>query len=260
MAETPRLAPVIRCQSLAKSFGGLPVLKDIGCEVAPGEVLAVMGRSGSGKSTLLRLLALLERPDAGNVWLRGEQYLRHGEPLVDPVRIRRRISIVFQQFNLFPNLSVLGNCTLGPIRALQHSRADANRAARELLTSFGLASLIDRYPETLSGGEAQRVAVARALLMRPEVLLLDEVTSSLDPESIFKVLDMIRAIRSVEGSRGAAIILVTHLLAFAESFATNIAYLHGGVFVDVLPAKMFAIKAEFPATRQFIQQSRSNWI
>src|ERR1700692_2403828 len=236
MAEAARLDPMIRFQALAKSFGKQAVLKDISCEVAAGEGLAVMGRSGWGKSTLLRVLALLERPDRGDAWLRGRQYLEQGNAVIDPVQIRRRISIVFQQFNLFPNLSVLENCTLGPIRALHLKRLDAEHSAQKLLSEFGLTPLIDRYPETLSGGEAQRVALARALLMRPDVLLLDEITSSLDPESILTVLETIRTIRIVEGGAGAAIILVTHLLPFAESYATKIAYLHDGAFVDILPA------------------------
>jgi ABC-type polar amino acid transport system ATPase subunit len=259
MVETPRLDPTIRCKGLAKSFGGRTVLKNVSCDLMPGEVLAIMGLSGSGKSTFLRLLALLERSDAGEAWLGGQQYLAGGVPVANPVQVRRRVSMVFQQFNLFPNLTILDNCTLGPIRSLHVLRRDAERSATELLETFGLAALIHRFPETLSGGEAQRIAVARALLMRPQVLLLDEITSSLDPENILKVLNTLRAIRSLPGGGGTAIILVTHLLPFAQSFATRIAYLDNGALVDMLPADAFADGASSVAAQTFIRQSHLSW-
>ncbi len=260
MAETSRLdQPAIRFGSLAKSFNGRLVLKNVTGAVAPGKALAIMGRSGSGKSTLLRMLSLLEPSDSGDAWLHDELYLQGGLAIVEPIRIRRKIAMVFQQFNLFPNLSVIRNCTLGPIRALRVPRSIAELAAEDILTSLELGKLKDRYPETLSGGEAQRVALARALLMKPDVLLLDEITSALDPENIHAVLTAIRKIRTVEVGTGLAIILVTHLFPFAQSFADTIAFLHEGEFVDVWSAETFAQAAEHSASRSFVRQSSANW-
>jgi polar amino acid transport system ATP-binding protein len=167
--------------------------------------------------------------------------------------------MVFQQFNLFPNLTVLENCTLGPMRSLGRNRRDVEHEARELLQTLELEAVVPRFPETLSGGEAQRVALARALLMRPEVLLLDEVTSSLDPESIVTLIKTIRAIHTLDQGRGLTIVLVTHLIAFAQSFATTIAYLHEGRFVDVLPATLFCESARSVATQSFVRLARSQW-
>ena len=209
MAEETRLMPGIACEGLARAFGDNHILRDVSCSVSTGEVLAIMGRSGSGKSTLLRVLALLEAPDGGDAWLNGQQYISHGMPLLRPEGIRRRVAMVFQQFNLFPNLTVLENCTLGPIRSLGRNRRDVEHEAGELLRALELEAVATRFPETLSGGEAQRVALARALLMRPEVLLLDEVTSSLDPESIFTLIKTIRAIHTLDQGRGLTIVLVT---------------------------------------------------
>lgn len=249
----------ITCEGLAKSFGGHAVLTDVGCSVEHGEVMAVMGLSGSGKSTFLRTLALLERADAGSAWLAGTQYLKDGRAIVDPPAIRQRISMVFQQFNLFPNLTVIENCTLGPTRSLNKSAAAAERDARTLLGELRLDALAERFPGTLSGGEAQRVALARALLMNPSVLLLDEVTAALDPESVYAVLSTIKAAKDVAENR-LAIILVTHLLGFAEGFATNIGFLHQGIIVDRLPARSFAQGAISPAARAFIDREKSGWL
>jgi ABC-type polar amino acid transport system ATPase subunit len=259
MAEEARLTPAIACDGLSKAFGANLILRSVSCAVPSGSTLAVLGRSGSGKSTFLRLLALLEAPDAGDAWLRGQQYIRRGIPLLRPERVRRRVAMVFQLFNLFPNLTVLENCTLGPVRSLGMERRNAAREARELLEALQLQTLAARFPETLSGGEAQRVALARALLMHPEVLLLDEVTSSLDPESIIAVLRTIRTIRSLDQGRELTIVLVTHLLAFAQSFATTIAYLHGGELIDVLPAAKFSEAAQSTPARSFVHQARSQW-
>jgi len=260
VVQETRLAPAIACRELSKSFGTNPVLRGISCEIDQGDVLAVIGRSGSGKSTFLRLLSLLERADGGDAWLQGQKYIRNGEALVAPESVRRRVAMVFQQFNLFPNLTVLQNCTLGPVRALHRDRAAARREALELLVALQLDDMAHRYPETLSGGESQRVALARALLMHPDVLLLDEVTSSLDPESIVTVLRAIRAIRSVQQGSGVTIVLVTHMLAFARSFATTIAFLDEGRFVDALPANKFSVNAASPAARLFIDQADHNWV
>jgi polar amino acid transport system ATP-binding protein len=235
------------------------VLAGASLSVDAGEVLAIMGRSGSGKSTLLRVLALLERADVGDAWLDGAKYLTAGDPVGDPVRMRRQIAMVFQNYNLVPHMTVLRNCTLGPVRALQEAARDAEGRAMELLHALGLAKLAHRYPGALSGGEAQRVAVARALLMRPRVLLLDEVTAALDPESVYAVLNTIRKARDVAGQEGLAIILVTHLLPFAEQFANRIAFLDGGKLVEVLPGKEFARHARSEAAVSFIKREQAGW-
>jgi polar amino acid transport system ATP-binding protein len=262
MAKEARLTLAISAiafDGLAKSFEDKTVLSDVSCSVAAGEVLAIMGRSGSGKSTLLRMLALLEPADDGNAWLGDLQYLQRGAPTVSPVAIRRRVALVFQNFNLFPSLTTLENCTLGPIRALGRESKTVQREAEELLVTLGLASAIGSYPETLSGGESQRVALARALLMHPQILLLDEVTSSLDPESIFAVLNTIRSIKATEQGQGLTVVLVTHHLNFAQSFATNIAYLSDGKFVETLPAQRFSSEAKSVAALGFLEQARANW-
>ncbi|MQP68540.1 ATP-binding cassette domain-containing protein [Niveispirillum sp. SYP-B3756] len=244
--------------NLAKCFDGTDVLRGVSGSVKPGETLALMGRSGSGKSTLLRCLALLEPTSGGSAWLDGEQYLDDGEVIVDPVTIRRRISLVFQHLNLFPTMSVLQNCILGPVRALGIEKSKARAQAGDMLEALSLAPLMDRYPATLSGGEAQRVAIARALLMRPAVLLLDEVTSALDPESVYSVLETIQSAREIAGNR-LSIILVTHLLRFAESFATHIGFLDQGVIVDLLPAESFSAEARSVPTRKFVAREQAGW-
>ena len=251
--------PAIACAGVSKSFGDRTVLRDVRCSVGEGETLALMGRSGSGKSTFLRCLALLERVDRGSAWLGVEQYVREGEVIVEPDGVRRRVAIVFQQYNLFPNLTVLQNCVLGPVRARGKSRAMARQSAQAMLSALGLGDLTERLPQSLSGGEAQRVAVARALLMEPDVLLLDEVTSALDPESIYAVLSTIKTARAMAGNR-LAIILVTHLLRFAERFATNIGFLHDGAIIDLLPAASFADQARRPETQSFIAHEHSGWM
>ena len=182
-------APALQVQDLHKSFDSLEVLRGIDMAVAEHEVVCLIGASGSGKSTLLRCINLLEPIDAGRIWIAGTEVTADN---VRVDRVRRRVGIVFQAFNLFPHISVIGNITLAPRKVLHLSRADAEKSAMELLERFGLADKRDEYPDRLSGGQQQRAAIVRALAMKPDVLLLDEITSALDPELVAEVLDVIR--------------------------------------------------------------------
>ena len=232
---------------LHKSFGKVEVLRGIDLEVAEHEVVCLIGASGSGKSTLLRCINLLERVDAGRIVVAGEEITRRG---IDVNRVRRRIGIVFQAFNLFPHMSVLANVTLGPTRALGLSRRDAEAEAAELLERFGLADKRDEYPDRLSGGQQQRVAIVRALAMRPELMLLDEVTSALDPELVAEVLNVIREL----AAGGMTMLIATHEMGFARDIAGRVCFLDDGVILEQgPPARIFSAPTE-PRTQQFLQR------
>ncbi len=232
---------------LHKSFGKVEVLRGIDLDVAEHEVVCLIGASGSGKSTLLRCINLLERVDAGRIVVAGEEITRRG---IDVNRVRRRIGIVFQAFNLFPHMSVLANVTLGPTRALGLSRRDAEAEAAELLERFGLADKRDEYPDRLSGGQQQRVAIVRALAMRPELMLLDEVTSALDPELVAEVLNVIREL----AAGGMTMLIATHEMGFARDIASRVCFLDDGVILEQgPPARIFSAPTE-PRTQQFLQR------
>ena len=240
-------AEALRVEAVHKSFGKLEVLRGIDLALAEHEVVCLIGASGSGKSTLLRCVNLLEPIDAGRIVLRGEEV---SDPSVDVNRVRRGIGIVFQAFNLFPHMSVLENVTLGPRKALGLSRAEANRRADELLDRFGLADKRDDYPDRLSGGQQQRVAIVRALAMQPGLLLLDEVTSALDPELVAEVLEVIREL----AAEGMTMLIATHEMGFARDVAHRICFLEGGVILeDGTPEQIFEAPRE-PRTRQFLQR------
>jgi polar amino acid transport system ATP-binding protein len=230
-----------------KSFGRLQVLKGIDLEVAPHEVVCLIGASGSGKSTLIRCVNLLEPIDAGRILLGGEEITAPG---ADVNRLRRRIGIVFQAFNLFPHLSVLRNVTLAPEKALGLARAEAQERALELLGRFGLADKRDEYPDRLSGGQQQRVAIVRALAMRPELMLLDEVTSALDPELVAEVLAVIREL----AAGGMTMVIATHEMSFARDIADRVCFLDEGVILEQgPPGEIFSSPRE-PRTQQFLQR------
>jgi polar amino acid transport system ATP-binding protein len=211
----------LRLEGVSKSFGKLRVLDGIELAVEEHEVVCLIGASGSGKSTLLRCVNLLEPLDEGRIFLAGEELTAPG---VDENRARQRIGIVFQAFNLFPHMSVLDNVTLGPRKALRASRREAEADATELLARFGLADRRDDYPDRLSGGQQQRVAIVRALAMRPEVMLLDEVTSALDPELVGEVLDLLTELKA----EGVTMLLNTHEMGFARDVADEVCFLHDG--------------------------------
>ncbi len=239
--------PAIRIEGLHKSFGALEVLRGIDLSVAEHEVVCLIGASGSGKSTLLRCINLLESVDAGRVAIGAEEITAPG---VDVDAIRRRIGIVFQAFNLFPHMRVTDNVTLGPRKVLRTPRAEAERQALELLERFGLADKAAEYPDRLSGGQQQRVAIVRALAMRPDVLLLDEVTSALDPELVAEVLDVIREL----AQGGMTMIIATHEMGFARDIATRVCFLDGGrILEEGPPERIFRAPAQ-ERTRQFLER------
>jgi polar amino acid transport system ATP-binding protein len=233
-------------QGLHKSFDGLEVLKGIDLEMDEHEVVGLIGASGSGKSTLLRCVNLLEPVDQGRILIEGEEITARG---VDVNRIRQRVGIVFQAFNLFPHMSVLRNVTLGPVEALGMSKAEAESLADDLLERFGLVDKRTDYPDRLSGGQQQRVAIVRALAMKPDVMLLDEVTSALDPELVAEVLNVIREL--AEG--GMTMVIATHEMGFARDIANRICFLDEGVILEEGPPdRMFSAPSN-ERTRRFLQ-------
>ena len=239
-------ASALRIEDLHKSFDGLEVLKGIDLEVDEHEVVGLIGASGSGKSTLLRCINLLEPVNAGRVFIEGEEITARG---VDVNRIRQRVGIVFQAFNLFPHMTVLRNVTLGPIEALGASRAEADALATELLERFGLADKRDDYPDRLSGGQQQRVAIVRALAMKPDVMLLDEVTSALDPELVAEVLNVIREL----ATGGMTMVIATHEMGFARDIANRIGFLDAGVILEEGPPEEIFTSPREERTRRFLQ-------
>jgi polar amino acid transport system ATP-binding protein len=234
-------------EDVHKSFGEHEVLRGIDLDVAEHEVVCLIGASGSGKSTLLRCVNLLEPLDAGRIWLGDEEITRRG---VDVNAIRRRIGIVFQAFNLFPHMTVLRNVTLAPRDVLGLPRAEAQTRALELLRRFGLESRRDEYPDRLSGGQQQRVAIVRALAMRPELMLLDEVTSALDPELVAEVLNVIREL--AEG--GMTMVIATHEMSFARDIANRVCFLEDGLILEEGPPQEIFAKPKEPRTQQFLER------
>jgi polar amino acid transport system ATP-binding protein len=239
--------PALEIQNLHKSFGKLEVLRGIDLTLAEHEVVCLIGASGSGKSTLLRCINVLEPVDAGKIVVRGEEVTA---PNVDVNRVRRGIAIVFQAFNLFPHMSVLRNITLGPQKALGLSREAAEERANDLLRRFGLIDKRDEYPDRLSGGQQQRAAIVRALAMQPSLLLLDEVTSALDPELVGEVLSVIRELAEA----GMTMLIATHEMSFARDVAHRVCFLDNGVILEEgPPAEIFSAPRE-PRTRQFLER------
>jgi polar amino acid transport system ATP-binding protein len=237
----------LELHGVRKSFGAHEVLRGIDLEVAEHEVVCVIGASGSGKSTLLRCVNLLEPIDEGMIVVEGRDVTADG---VDPNEVRRHIGIVFQAFNLFPHMTVLRNITLAPREVLRRSRAEAEADAVELLRRFGLADKRDDYPDRLSGGQQQRVAIVRALAMRPQLMLLDEVTSALDPELVGEVLNVIREL----AAGGMTMVIATHEMGFAREIADEVCFLDEGVILEQgRPAEIFSAPRE-PRTRQFLQR------
>jgi polar amino acid transport system ATP-binding protein len=239
--------PVVEVRGVTKAYGEAEVLRGIDLALQEHEAIALIGASGSGKSTLLRCIDLLEEIDDGDVLLDGEVIT---DPSVDPVRVRRRLGLVFQSFNLFPHLSVLENVLLAPARAHGTPRQAAAETARELLSRFGLGDRESDYPDRLSGGQQQRVAIIRALATRPRALLLDEITSALDPELVGDVLELVRELK-VEGM---TMLIATHEMSFARDVADEICFLHDGRILERGPTEDVLSNPQRPETQRFLRR------
>jgi polar amino acid transport system ATP-binding protein len=237
--------PELLVAGVHKSFGKSAVLCGIDLAVNEHEVVCLIGASGSGKSTLLRCINLLEPIDSGTIVVAGQDITARG---VDVNSVRRGIGIVFQSFNLFPHMSVLANVTLGPRKALGLSHQEADERGRELLARFGLADKDDGYPDRLSGGQQQRVAIVRALAMRPRLMLLEEVTSALDPELVAEVLEVIRGL----AGEGRTMVIATHEMGFARDIASRVCFLDGGVILEQGPPQEIFTSPREERTRQFL--------
>ena len=239
--------PALRVEGVTKSFDRLVVLDGVDLDVAPHEVVCLIGASGSGKSTLLKCMNLVEPVDRGRIFLDGEEITAPG---ADQDAIRRRIGIVFQSYNLFPHMTVLDNVTLGPRRVLRRERRAAEDEATRLLERFGLVDKRHEYPDRLSGGQQQRTAIVRALAMEPALLLLDEVTSALDPELVAEVLSLIRELAAA----GMTMVIATHEMSFARDIASRVVFLDGGRVLEEGPPERIFTQPEHPRTRQFLDR------
>ncbi len=240
-------APAIEVRGLVKTYGENEVLKGIDLTVAAGEVVCVIGPSGSGKSTLLRSVNLLEEPTAGTILIEGIDIT---DPDVDIDRVRTRIGMVFQSFNLFPHLSVLGNLTLAQRRVLKRSKTDAETIALEMLARVGLAEKVEAYPGHLSGGQQQRVAIARALCMNPDMMLFDEPTSALDPELVGEVLQVMRTL----ADEGMTMLVVTHEMGFAREVGSRLIFMDGGHILEQGDPREVLAHPQHPRTQDFLSR------
>ncbi|HEY6537589.1 MAG TPA: amino acid ABC transporter ATP-binding protein [Candidatus Dormibacteraeota bacterium] len=246
MAAPPDPGLALQLEGVRKSFERNLVLRDVDLAVAPHEVVCLIGSSGSGKSTLLRCINLLEEIDQGRICFFGEEI---NAEAIDVNLLRRQIGIVFQAFNLFPHMTVLQNLTLAPIRVLGKSKGEAEAEADALLDRFGLLEKRKEYPDRLSGGQQQRAAIARALAMQPRLMLLDEVTSALDPELVAEVLNVIRSLAQA----GMTMVIATHEMGFARDIASRVCFLDGGVILEQGPPDQIFRAPEQERTRRFLQ-------
>jgi len=236
---------LIKIVNLHKKFGQLEVLKGINLEVSMGEVMVIVGPSGSGKSTLLRCINLLEEPTSGQIFFDGIDVTAKK---INKNKVRQRLGMVFQSFNLFPNMTALGNVTLAPMKVLKLKKAEAEKAGTELLTRVGLKDKIDSYPGQLSGGQKQRVAIARALAMNPEAILFDEVTSALDPELVKEVLDVMKDL----AKSGMTMLVVTHEMGFAKEVGSHVIFMDEGLIVEEGLASDIFENPQHPRTKAFL--------
>ncbi|HSP56920.1 MAG TPA: amino acid ABC transporter ATP-binding protein [Halomonas sp.] len=242
--------PIVRLDKVNKHFGSLHVLKDIDLAVAPGEVVVIIGASGSGKSTLIRCINGLEEFQQGHIEVDGNELLPHGKATKALQKIRTEVGMVFQQFNLFPHLSVLDNVTLAPMKVRGWNREDATETAERLLERVDIGNQAAKYPNQLSGGQQQRVALARALAMEPRLMLFDEPTSALDPEMIGEVLDAMREL----AKDGMTMMIVTHEMGFAREVADRVVYIHQGEIAEEGPPEQVFDAPRNERTRSFLSR------
>ncbi|SDM88447.1 amino acid ABC transporter ATP-binding protein [Vreelandella arcis] len=240
--------PIVRMQQLNKHFGSLHVLKHIDMQITPGEVVVVIGASGSGKSTLIRCINGLEEFQSGFLEVDSNELRPYGKSSEALQTIRTEVGMVFQQFNLFPHLSVIDNITLAPMKVRGWSRTDAVEAAKRLLERVGIADQADKYPSHLSGGQQQRVALARALAMEPRLMLFDEPTSALDPEMIGEVLDAMREL----AKEGMTMVIVTHEMGFAREVADRVVFIHQGEITEEGPPEKLFDTPQHERTQSFL--------
>ena len=239
--------PVIELSHLQKSFGEVEVLRDISLSVDKGEVISVIGASGSGKSTMLRCINLLEIPSGGAIYFNGKNIMDKG---LDLSEYRAKVGMVFQQFNLFENMTALQNCVVGQVKALRRRKDEADEIAREVLSRVGMLQYINAKPKQLSGGQKQRVAIARTLAMNPEAILFDEPTSALDPEMVGEVLGVMKSL----ADSGYTMIVVTHEMSFAKDVSNRVIFMDKGVVVeDDSPSVIFQ-NPKMPRTKEFLSR------
>lgn len=236
---------IIKVENMTKSFGKDVVLKDISTEIYKGDIIAIIGPSGCGKSTFIRTLNLLEQPTAGAIYVDGENIM---DKRVDINKIRQKVGMVFQHFNLFPNLTILDNITLAPVKTGQMNEADAEEKAMKLLERVGLADKAKAYPDTLSGGQKQRIAIVRALAMNPEILLFDEPTSALDPEMVGEVLALMKDL----AKDGMTMVVVTHEMGFAREVSNRVLFISDGVITEEGSPEQIFVSPRHPATKKFL--------
>jgi polar amino acid transport system ATP-binding protein len=240
-------APVLEVRGVTKAYGERQVLRGIDLTLGEHEAIALIGASGSGKSTLLRCIDLLEEIGDGDVFLDGQVIT---DPAVTPVDVRKKLGMVFQAFNLFPHMNVLDNITLGPVRAQGMHRGEARDRARELLQRFGLGGREDDFPDRLSGGQQQRVAIVRALATQPRALLLDEITSALDPELVGEILQLVAELKA----EGMTMLIATHEMGFAREVADEVCFLHEGAIVERGTAEHMFGEPQHPETQKFLRR------
>jgi|SRR5271157_1327364 len=241
---------MVTIQDLHKKFGNLEVLKGISLDIKKGEVVVILGPSGSGKSTILRCINRLEEPTSGHIFIEGEEITG---PKVEINKMRQHVGMVFQQFNLFPHMTALGNVTMAPLRVQKKSKDEANRIGLELLKKVGLSDKAYSYPMQLSGGQQQRVAIARALAMKPDVMLFDEVTSALDPELVKEVLDVMKNL----AMDGMTMIVVTHEMNFAKEVGDRIVLIDGGIIVEENTPDQFFTNPQHERTKKFLNMIKN---
>ena len=247
MSATPAIDPIISLKNVHKSFGDLEVLKGISFDVMQGEVVCVIGPSGSGKSTLIRCINALNDIQTGSITVQG---LEVHDPELDKLELRKKVGMVFQQYNLFPHKTAIENVMMAPVLVLKRDKAEVEKHARSLIRKVRLEGKEDSYPGELSGGQQQRVAIARSLAMNPNVMLFDEVTAALDPETVNEVLLTIKEL----AAEGMTCILVTHEMGFAREIADHIYFTDRGVIVEHGPPSTFFTEAQDPRTREFLSQ------